>query len=98
MTLNITPYMSYIVVIVVAIGKWIKPWFEGKTFGKKNLPSTKLLTPILLTLSVLLGYLFGTLIYKTPVGEALIQGLVSGIITEWGYDSVKSFMSKGKDA
>ena len=90
MNIQLTTNMIYYIVIIVIIGKAIKPLI------KKN---RKTILPLLLMLcGVLLALLVDGLNGELELGNSILQGLISSIIAQYGFDKVKDFTKKGLDS
>ena len=89
MNITITQNMAYYVVIILVIGKAIKPLI--KKHRKTILPLVLILIGSLL--SVIIGKLNGA----ADIGNLILQGAIASIIAQFGFDKVKEMLSKGVD-
>ena len=81
--------MAYYVVIILVIGKVIKPLI------KKNRKT--LLPLILILIGSLLSVIVGKLNGRADIGNMIIQGSISSIVAQFGFDKVKEMLTKGVD-
>lgn len=89
MNITLTQNMIYYVVIIIVLGKAIKPLI------KKN---RKIILPlILMLLGMLLAVLVDSLNGSSMLGNSILQGLISSVIAQYGFDKVKDFTKRGLD-
>ena len=81
--------MAYYVVIILVIGKVIKPLI------KKNRKT--ILPLILILIGSLLSVIVGKLNGGADIGNMIIQGAISSIVAQFGFDKVKEMLTKGVD-
>ena len=87
MNLTLSVNMIYYVVIIVMIGKALKPLI------KKN---RKTVLPLLLmVIGGALGFAVAKLNGEADIGNNILQGLISSIIAQYGFDKVKDMATKG---
>ena len=89
MNITITQNMAYYVVIILVIGKVIKPLI------KKNRKT--ILPLILILIGSLLSVIVGKLNGGADIGNMIIQGAISSIVAQFGFDKVKEMLTKGVD-
>ena len=89
MNITLSQNMVYYIVIIVITGKALKPLI------KKN---RKIILPlILMAFGVCLAFFVGKLNGSTQVGNDILQGLISSIVAQYGFDKVKDMTTKGLD-
>lgn len=89
MNLTLSQNMIYYIVIIVITGKALKPMIKKKR--KTILPL------ILMAFGVCLAFAVGKLNGSTQVGNDILQGLISSIVAQFGFDKVKDMTIKGLD-
>lgn len=89
MNFTLTQNMVYYIVIIIIVGKAIKPLIKKKR--KTILPL------VLMALGVLLALLVDKLNGSTSLGNSILQGLISSIVAQYGFDKVKDLTKKGVD-
>ena len=87
MNISLTTNMIYYIVIIVILGKAIKPLI------KKNRKT--ILPLILMAFGVVLALFVDKLNGGADLGNSVLQGLISSIFAQYGFDKVKDFASKG---
>lgn len=89
MNISLTTNMIYYIVIIVILGKAIKPLI------KKN---RKTILPfILMVFGVVLAVSVDKLNGGADLGNSVLQGLISSIIAQYGFDKIKDLTKKGVD-
>ncbi len=87
MNITLSTNMIYYILVIVVVGKAIKPLI------KKN---RKTVLPLILMLvGVFLAVLIDNLNGCCELGNSVLQGLISSIVAQYGFDKVKDFASKG---
>lgn len=89
MNITLTQNMIYFTLIILVIGKTLKPLIKKNR--KVKLPL--ILMAIGIALSVIVGKLNG----GSEFGNMAIQGLISSIVAQFGFDKVKDLLTKGVD-
>ena len=89
MNITLTTNMIYYIIIITVIGKVIKPLI------KKN---RKIILPlILMVFGVILALVVGKLNGEATLGNSVLQGLISSIVAQFGFDKVKDLANNGID-
>ena len=89
MNITLTTNMIYYIIIITVIGKAIKPLI------KKN---RKIILPlILMAFGVVFALVVGKLNGEATLGNSVLQGLISSIVAQFGFDKVKDLANNGID-
>lgn len=87
MNITLTTNMIYYIIIITVLGKAIKPLI------KKNRKT--ILPLILVAFGVILALVVGKLNGDLTLGNSALQGLISSIVAQFGFDKVKDMANKG---
>ena len=87
MNLTLSSNMIYYVVVIVFFGKAIKPLI------KKNRKS--ILPIILMIFGAMLAFIVGKLNGNIETGNSILQGVISSLVAQYGFDKIKDIANKG---